>query len=85
MNIMLGNLTAEQMESRSGVVFSDALKEILKKTHQENAGSIKEGMWHCYDIPFVLVCGGLPLAQKIYDELKSQSSNFKEILEISLA
>ncbi len=85
MNIMLGNLTIEEMEKRSGVTFSDSLKEFMKETHQSTASNVAEGKWHCFDIPFVLVCGGMPLAQKIYDELKDQSDKFKEPLQISLA
>ena len=82
---MLGNLSVADMEARSGVTFSDGLKTLLNDTHQSNASNVADGKWHCFDLPFVLVCGGMPLAQKIYDELKSQSANFKEPLQIALA
>jgi hypothetical protein len=85
MNIMLGNLTVSEIEKRSGVEFPDELKQLMEETHQPEASNIADGKWHCYDIPFALVCGGMPLAQKIYNHLKAESSNFKEPLQIALA
>lgn len=84
MSIMLGNLTVSQIEKRAGVVFSEALKEILNSTHQASATKIAEGRWHCFDIPFTLVCGGMPLAEKIYEHLSTHSKEFKEPLQIAL-
>lgn len=85
MNIMLGNLTVPEIEKRAGVTFSDELKQLMAETHQSEASNIADGKWHCFDIPFTLVCGGMPLAQQIYDHLKAESSNFKEPLQIALA
>jgi hypothetical protein len=85
MNIMLGNLTADQIEHRAGVVFSDELKTLLNETHQSSATNIGEGEWHCFDIPFMMICGGMPFAQKVYDHMKAQASNFAEPLQIGLA
>ena len=85
MNIMLGNLSVPEMEKRSGVTFPEELKAILSETRQEDASNIKPGRWHCFDAPFVLVCGGMELAQSIYDHLKDMSSKFKEPLQIALA
>lgn len=85
MGIMLGNLTVKQIEERTGVTFPDDLKELMKNTHQAKAENIADGKWHCFDIPFTLVCGGMPLAQKIYDYLKEDSSKFKEQMRISIA
>ncbi len=85
MNIMLGNLTITEIEKRAGVEFSSELKELMAATHQSEASNIADGKWHCFDIPFTLVCGGMPIAQQIYDHLKADSSNFKEPLQIALA
>jgi hypothetical protein len=85
MNIMLGNLTVKQIEQRAKVTFSQELKTLLEATHQSSASRIAEGEWHCFDIPFTLVCGGMPFAQKVYDHLKAQSKEFAEPLVISLA
>jgi len=85
MNIRLGNLTVEEMENRSGVTFPDELKKLLAASHQDHATNIGEGEWHCFDLPFVLVCGDRPLAQKIFEHLKALSAQFKEPLQIALA
>lgn len=85
MSIMLGNLSISQIEARAGVTFNDELKALLDETHQANAANVAEGKWHCFDIPFTMVVGGMPLAQKIYDHLKAESSNFKEPLQIALS
>ena len=85
MSIMLGNLTITEMENRTGVKFPDELKQLMKDTHQPRADNIGDGKWHCFDIPFAIVCGGMPLAQQIYDHLKAESGNIKELLQIMLA
>lgn len=85
MSIMLGNLTVPEIEKRSGVEFSKELKQLMEGTHQPEASNIADGKWHCFDIPFTLVCGGIPIAQQIYDHLKADSSKFVERLEIALA
>ena len=85
MNILLGNLTISEMEKRSGVSFPDELKAILEKSHQSHATNIGIGQWHCFDMPFIIVCGDMDLAQSIYAHLKTLSSQFKEPLQIALA
>jgi hypothetical protein len=85
MNIRLGNLTVAEMEKRSGVVFPEELKTLLEKTHQDDAKYIELRQWHCFDLPFVLVCGSMSFAQEIYDQLKDKTTQFKEPLQIALA
>jgi hypothetical protein len=85
MSIRLGNLTVSEIETRAGVIFPEELKKLLAESHQDHATNIKDGEWHCFDMPFVLVCGGMTLAQTIYDHLKMMSSQFKEPLQIALA
>lgn len=85
MNVYLGNLSVEQIEKRSGVIFPDELKEFLKNNHQSNASNIKPGEWHCFDIPFEIVCGDLETAKLIYSYLQKMSSEFKENLKISVS
>ena len=84
MNIRLGNLTVLEMEQRSGITFPDELKRLLEGSRQDHATNIGKGEWHCFDIPFVLVCGDMNLAQAIYDHLKVMSSQFTEPLQIAL-
>jgi hypothetical protein len=73
------------MEARAGVVFPDELKKLLDGSHQDHATNIGNDEWHCFDVPFVLVCGGMELAQGIYGHLKDMSSQFKEPMQIALA
>lgn len=82
--IHLGNLTIEQMESRTGVRFPDELRTFLRDRHQSEASDIKAGKWHCFDLPFLLVCGDLKTAQQIYDHLSPLAASFAQPLEIGL-
>lgn len=82
--ILLGNLTIEQMESRSGVEFPAALKEYMADRHQPAASNIAAGKWHCFDIPFQLVCGDMETAQTVYGHLSPLSASFKEPLQIGV-
>jgi hypothetical protein len=81
---MLGNLSVSQIENRLGIEFPDEIKEFMKKTHNPSATNIAKGKWHCFDIPFVMVCGDLEVATKIYDSLKDKSDQCKEPLQFSI-
>ena len=84
MNIMLGNLNVAEIEKRLGIEFPNDLKEFMKSSHQSNADNIQKGKWHCFDMPFQLVCGDMETAQKIYNHLKDQSNKCKVKLGISI-
>ena len=66
---MLGNLSVDQMERRMGIVFPDDLKDVLAKYHQDVATDIKPGFWHCFDMPFTMVCGNTDLAELVREKL----------------
>ena len=85
MSIYLGNLSIKEIEKRAGIEFPKELKDYMGTRKQESASNIKEGKWHCFDIPFVLVCGGMETATEIHNRLKDFSSDFKEPLQISLS
>ena len=82
--MLLGNLNIEQIEKRSGVTFPKELKDYMKTRQQQSASNIKSGHWHCFDIPFNLVCGDRETAVEIHKHLAPLSSEFKEKLQISL-
>lgn len=86
MSILLGNLEISEIESRLDVSFPDKLKEIMIKTKQESADTSKLGtnMWHCFDIPFVLVCGSMNFAKRIYKYLEPLSAKMETSLQISI-
>lgn len=85
MAIMLGNLTATQIEKRLGVDFPEQIKKFMEQTHQSDATNIAKGKWHCFDIPFNLVCGDMETAEKIYNSVKQRSSECKEVLQFSIS
>ena len=82
--MLLGNLTIEQMEKRAGVKFSQELIEYMEPRKQEEANKVKSGKWHCFDLPFTLVCGDRETATEIYQHLQPLSASFKEKLAIAI-
>lgn len=81
---MLGNLDVSQIESRLGIEFPEDIKEFMIQNHQHEAGNVKLGKWHCFDIPFNIVCGDFETAKKIFYSVKDKSSECKEALEFSI-
>ena len=82
--IMLGNLTVEQIESRIGIDFTEEVKIFMKENNQSEAANIKKGKWHCFDIPFHIVCGDVEMATKIYNSVKERAGEVKEALQFSI-
>lgn len=82
MSAHFGNLSVDQIERRSGVQFPQELKDYMYETHQNAASNIRAGMWHCFDIPFKIVCGDVATAKKIHNYLAPLSSSFVEPLQI---
>jgi len=84
MGIMLGNLTVRQIEDRTGIKFSDKDVAELNEMRQEKAENIESGKWHCFDLPFMIVCGDKPTAEKIVNMLNVYDwSQSKQALQIS--
>ena len=84
MSVYLGNLNVNDIQKRAGVEFPKELVEYMEPRQQALASNIKEGFWHCFDIPFVLMCGDRDTAEEIYKYLVPLSKSFKEELQISL-
>ena len=82
--VMLGNVSVDEMQNRTGIDFPDELIEFMDGTREHSANNVKHGQWHCFDLPFVLLCGDKGTAQKIYDQLKPFTADFKEKLQISI-
>ena len=84
MGIMLGNLTVRQIEDRTGIKLSDKDVAELNEMRQEKAENIESGKWHCFDLPFMIVCGDKPTAEKILNILNVYDwSKAKQALKIS--
>lgn len=82
--IRLGNLTIDQMESRSGVEWPAELKEFMGKRHQPEANNIAPGKWHCFDLPFFLACGDMETATTVHGYLLPLAAAFKEQMQIGV-
>jgi hypothetical protein len=85
MVFMLGNLSVDEMQAKSGIEFPVELIEYMKDRHQQEAENIKPGKWHCFDLPFTLVCGDMETAQEVFRYLSPLSSSFKQQMQISVA
>lgn len=85
MNIMLGNLSVEQIEERLGIEFPQEIRDFMKVNHQPAASNIAKGKWHCFDMPFHMVCGDIETATKIYESVKDKSNECKDVLRFSLS
>jgi hypothetical protein len=83
--MMLGNLNVKQIEDRLGIEFPKDIREFMNKTNQSRSERIEKGKWHCFDIPFNLVCGDRDVATKIFQSVKEKSSECKEQLQFSLS
>ena len=84
MSIRLGNMSIKDMENRVGVSFPKELVSFMNDRHQPEADTVQKGKWHCFDIPFSLVCGDMETAQKVYDHLKPIAGQFEKQLDISI-
>ena len=84
MGIMLGNLTLKQIEERTGISVPDDDRAELNGMRQEKAENIAPGKWHCFDLPFMIVCGDKPTAEKVVKILSAYDwSKAKQALQIS--
>ena len=70
MSIMLGNFTVTEIEMRLGIKLPEEKAKELSNMQHENASSIPADKWHCFDIPFTLVCGSEELAIKVREILE---------------
>jgi hypothetical protein len=81
---MLGNLTIKEIETRMGINFPEDIKKYMAENHQSEASKVKYGKWHCFDIPFILVCGDIGTATKIYNSVQDKVDECKESLQFSV-
>jgi hypothetical protein len=84
MNIYLGNFSISQMEERLDIKFPNELVTYMTNKHQDSAGKLAKDKWHCFDIPFVLVCENIEMATVIYNYLKPFTHDMKDQMMISI-
>ena len=83
MGFMLGNLSIAEIEQRAGVRFPDDLVDFLTARHSPEA-SVPPGRWHCFDLPFAMVCGDMETATEVYRHLEPLSAKFAQPMQISV-
>ena len=84
MSILLGNMSVEEIEKRLNIELTDEERLFLSNTRQQEAANIAEDKWHCFDMPFVIVCGSYDFAVKVHEILKSYSSKMKGTIQIAI-
>lgn len=84
MGILLGNLTVQQIEERLGITLTDEERQFLISTRQEKAENIAKDKWHCFDMPFNMVCGSRDFVMKVYEVLKPYSDKMIVPLQVSI-
>ena len=69
MAIYLGNLSAKEMGNRLGIEICEGDLQELESFRCKKA-DVAYGQWHCFDMPFTVVAGGMRAAQLVYDILQ---------------
>lgn len=84
MAIYLGNLTTKQIENRLGIELTQAERSELDALREETTSRVHgRDVWHCYDIPFVIVCGSYGVCTKIRDIMSAYADRMKGTLQIA--
>lgn len=83
-NFMLGNLTVEEMEHRLGITLTDEQRKRMSDIRCNDAQNIPEGQWHCFDIPFVVICGSLEVAYMWRDILEPKEKELQTRIEFAI-
>lgn len=84
MSIYLGNLSIKDIEKRLGIEIKEKHREWFTQHHQTDASIVQVGKWHCFDIPFTIVCGDMKTAIYVNDALKEFSNEMKTQIVISI-
>ena len=83
MPIMLGNLDVSNIEKRLGITLKENDRETLISMRQNDAQDIQIGKWHCFDIPFMIMCGDIKTYQVVCEILRPYSHLMKTQLQVS--
>lgn len=82
MGIMLGNQTPDQIARRLKIELSEEHKKELTESWQQRAENIEMDKWHCFDIPFMMVCGSRETAEKFRDLFLTYDLSKGELFQI---
>ena len=83
MGIMLGNQSPMQIAQRLRITLSEEHKKMLMDSWQQKAEDIADDKWHCFDIPFMMVCGSKATAERLRDLFMEYDLSKGELFQIS--
>lgn len=84
-NILIGNLTIEDLEKDLGIKFNEEDRQYLNSTRQEDVSKkLASDAWHFFDIPRRLVLGSPKAHRKFKDLLKKYEPTGSVQIEIML-
>ena len=83
MGIMLGNQTPDQIARRLKIELTEEHKKQLLDAWQQKAEDIAKDKWHCFDIPFMMVCGNKATAERFRDLFMEYDLSKGEMFQIS--
>ena len=84
MGIYLGNLSTNEIEGRLGIKLTDKERAELDALREQDTRKVRgRNVWHCYDIPFLIVCGSYEVAVKLRDVYGRYSSQMTGQLQIA--
>ena len=83
MGIMLGNQSPYQIARRLKIELTEEHKKQLMDAWQQKADDIAKDKWHCFDIPFMMVCGSKETAEKFRDLFLTYDLSKGELFQIS--
>jgi len=78
----LGDLKTTDIEQRLNITLSDTDRDKLEGMRQSKANDINPGKWHCFDMPFQILCGDKGTASLVYDILVPYKALMKSNIQI---
>lgn len=80
---MSGNFTVFQIEKELGIELTEDERQRLADMRQDRAENIAKDKYHCFHIPFNILCGSMETAKIIADILMPYSKEMKTQLRIN--
>jgi len=77
-----GDLKTTDIEQRLNITLSDTDRDKLEGMRQSKANNIIPGKWHCFDMPFQILCGDKGTASMVYDILVPYKALMKSNIQI---
>ena len=78
----IGDFNTTDIEKKLNITLSDTDRDKLEGMRQSKANDIIPGKWHCFDMPFQILCGDKGTASLVYDILAPYRAQMKGIIQI---